>query len=519
VGSLSLHSLVIKGPAVKANGALRAAGVKAAARRGRASRGAWTLASTGLHFTAAGPTLNSWKRCIHFGEEPKRRSHGRVSPAPLKEHPTGFLGAWADMVGADWVPAPLRRRGRKPRVSINQLLQGLTFHVTQGAGTLAEHFFALFEEPLADSSWSDRRARLPWEVFADLMRRALRPIATRRHRDSFWRGWRLLALDGTQYSVTNTPQLTATTTKAKTRRGRAAFAKITVNVLLELGLHNPLAAGIGRHGESEWELARRLLAQLPKRVLLLGDRLYGVPAFLVHAVAACQWVGSHCRCVFRVPRHLTRQVRRRLPDGSRRIRVAVREKGRPAHLVQWLELREIRVHVGRPGARAHELRLWTSLLSPRTAPARELAQLYATRWEHELYFRETKRILRQTDVLQSHTLVTAAQELAAIVLATAMLARERVRTAAGQVPVLRVKFGVLLAVVQSTWFYLGPCEDLLTARQKQQIVQRGQALMRRCVTAKRRSRTNPRAVRQPVRKWPRLMQTHSVEGPLRLTVV
>ncbi len=421
------------------------------------------------------------------------------------------------MVGPDWMPTLLHRRGRKPRVPINQLLQALTFHVTQGAGTLAEHFFELFEEPLANSSWSDRRARLPWEIFADLMRRALRPMATRRHREAFWRGWRLLALDGTQYSVTNTPQITATTTKAKARRGRAAFAKITVNVLLELGLHNPLAAGIGRQGESEWELARRLLAQLPKRVLLLGDRLYGVPAFIVHALAACQRVGSHF--LFRIPRHLTAQVIKRLPDGSRRIRVAVREKGRPSHIQQWLELREIRVHVGRRGCRSQALRLWTSLLNPRTAPALELAHLYAQRWEHELYFRDAKRVLRQTDVLQSHTLVTAAQELAAIVLATAMLARERARAAAGQVPVLRVKFGVVLAIVRSQWFFLGPCEDLLTDRQKDQIVQRGQALMRHCVTAKRRSRTNPRAVRQPIRKWPRLMKTASVEGPVQFKVV
>ena len=446
---------------------------------------------------------------------PARRR--RPSEVPRPEGPTGFLGAWADMVGPDWMPTLLHRRGRKPRVPINQLLQALTFHVTQGAGTLAEHFFELFEEPLANSSWSDRRARLPWEIFADLMRRALRPMATRRHREAFWRGWRLLALDGTQYSVTNTPQITATTTKAKARRGRAAFAKITVNVLLELGLHNPLAAGIGRQGESEWELARRLLAQLPKRVLLLGDRLYGVPAFIVHALAACQRVGSHF--LFRIPRHLTAQVIKRLPDGSRRIRVAVREKGRPSHIQQWLELREIRVHVGRRGCRSQALRLWTSLLNPRTAPALELAHLYAQRWEHELYFRDAKRVLRQTDVLQSHTLVTAAQELAAIVLATAMLARERARAAAGQVPVLRVKFGVVLAIVRSQWFFLGPCEDLLTDRQKDQIVQRGQALMRHCVTAKRRSRTNPRAVRQPIRKWPRLMKTASVEGPVQFKVV
>ena len=416
------------------------------------------------------------------------------------------------------MPTPLHRRGRKPRVPINQLLQALTFHVTQGAGTLAEHFFELFDAPLANSSWSDRRTRLPWEVFADLMRRALRPLATRRrHHDAFWRGWRLTALDGTQYSVTNTPQITATTTKAQSRRGRAAFAKITATVLLELGLHNPLAAGIGRQGESEWELARRLLAQLPTRVLLLGDRLYGVPAFIVHTVAACQRVGSHF--LFRVPRHLTAQAIKRWPDGSRRIRVAVREKGRPSHILQWLDLREIRVDVGRPGFRAQPLRLWTSLLHPRPAPALELARLYAQRWEHELYFRDAKHVLRQTDVLQSHTVVTAAQEIAAIVLSTALLARERARAAAGQVPVLRVKFGVVLAIVRSQWFFLGPCEDLLTERQKDQIVQRGQALMRRCVTAQRRARTNPRAVRQPVRKWPRLMQTHSVEGPMQFTIV
>lgn len=416
------------------------------------------------------------------------------------------------------MPALPRRRGRKPRVSIEQLMQALTFHVTQGAGTLAEHFFELFEEPLANSSWSDRRIRLPWEIFADLMRRALRPLATRRQQPAaFWRGWRVIALDGTQYSVTNTPQVRATTTKAASRRGRAAFAKIGVAVLLELGVHNPLAAAIARHGESELALARRLLAQLSKGVVLLADRLYGVPAVIVDAWAACRRVGSHF--VFRMPRHIKARVITILPDGSRLVRLNVREKGRAWRVISHLEIREIRAHVGRQGFRPHELRLCTSLLDPRHAPALDLVKLYATRWEHELYFREAKRVLRQTDVLQSHTVETGAQEIAAIILATALLARERARAANGQVPVLRVKFGLMLAIVRSTWFFLGRCEDLLTARQKQQIVQRGEALMRRCLSAKRRSRTNPRKVRQPVRKWPRLMETDSVEGPMQLTVV
>jgi hypothetical protein len=449
----------------------------------------------------------------------RQRTSGRRtrSKSPASAASGGFLDAWQELV-PKWMAAPLQRRGRKPRVSLDQILQGLTFHVAQGAGTLAEHFWELFEEPLTDSSWGDRRRRLPWEVFADLMRRALRPIATRRRTpEAFWRGWRVLALDGTQYSVMNTPQVTATTTKAVSRRGRAAFAKVSVATLLEVGVHNPLAAAIGRHGESELALARRLIAQVPKRALLLADRLYGVPSVMVDVWATCQQVGSHF--LFRVPRHIKARTVAKLRDGSRHVRLNVRETGRPWRVHRSLELREVRVRLGRPGFRAHQLRLCTSLRDPRTAPALALAQLYAARWEHELYFRNAKRVLRRTDVLQSHTVETGAQEIAAIILVTALLARERARAANGQVPVLRIKFGVVLAIVRSMWFGLGPIGDLLTEKQKRQVVKRGQALMRRSVTGPRRSRTNPRAVRQPVTKWPRLMATQSVEGPLQFKVI
>ena len=410
------------------------------------------------------------------------------------------------------------RRGRKPRVPVSQLLPALTFHVMQDAGTLADHLFQLFREPLADSSWSDRRRRLPWEIFAELMRRALRPRATaRQHREAFWRGWRLVAVDGTQFSLINTPQITATVEKARTRRGRAAFAKITTAVLLELGLHNPLAAAIGRHGESEWALAQRLLAQLPKGALLLGDRLYGVAAFAVHARAACERVGSHF--LLRASRSTKPRVINRLKDGSRLVRVAVRQRGRPRRILQWLELREIRVHIGRPGHRTHELRLWTSLIDAQTAPALELGRLYASRWEHELYFREVKRQLRRTAVLQSHTVETGAQEIAALVLASAVLATERARAANGHVPVLRVRFGHVLHVVRGMWLFFGPFDDVFTDRQKTTVMRRGYALMRRSLTAERRPRSCLRALRQPTKAWPRLLHPQSVTAPFQLEVV
>src|SRR5258708_7719627 len=106
-----------------------------------------------------------------------RHSQTQTLPVESADPPTGFLDAWAQLVGPAGPPTVPRRRGRKPRVPLADLLPALTYHVLSGAGTLAEHFFQLFGEPLADSSWADRRARLPWQIFADLMQRALRPRA------------------------------------------------------------------------------------------------------------------------------------------------------------------------------------------------------------------------------------------------------------------------------------------------------------------------------------------------------
>jgi len=446
----------------------------------------------------------------------KRPAAHRCSPhrnPRSAEPPTGFLVAWVQLLNGNATPTVGRRRGAKPRVPLTQLLPALIFHFMNGAGTLAQHFFQLFETPLADSSWAERRARLPWQVFADLMQRALRPQATRRRQpEAFWRGWRLLALDGTQFSLTNTPQIKAGVKKAKSRRGRVAFAKFTTGVLLEIGLHNPLAAALGRHGQSEWELARGLLSQLPKGALLLADRLHGCAAFAAEALAAAQRVGSHF--LFRARSNIKAKTLQRFKDGSRLVRLPVRQKGNSRCIVQWIEVREIRVRVGRPGHRSQELRLWTSLLNWRAAPARELAPLYAQRWEHELYYRELKRQLRKHEVLQSHTVETAAQEIAALVLCSALLAAERARAAAGQVPVLRVSFVKVLELLRPLWLTLELGADLLSERQKNQLAKRFYEQMGRCVTAPRRRRSCPRAVRQPVSGWPRLLHNESVTGPL-----
>jgi hypothetical protein len=404
-------------------------------------------------------------------------------------------------------------------VPLAKVLPGLVFHFMNSAGTLAQHFAQLFEDDgLCESALSERRARLPWEIFSELMRLGLRALAQlAAHPEAFWRGWRLVALDGTQFSLTNTPQIKAATRKAKSRRGRAAFAKLTTGVLLELGLHNPLAAAIGRGGQSEWALALELLAALPARALLLADRLHGCAAFVAAALAACEKVGSHF--LIRARTNIRVQTLKRFKDGSRLVRVPVRQKGKPRLITQWLELREIRVRVERPGHRGQELRLWTSLLDLKSAPASELIDLYARRWEHELYYRELKRQLRKSEVLQSHTVETGAQEIAAVVLASALLARERARAAAGEVPVLRISFLKTLELLRPLWLTLELGAQLLSPRQKQQLTDKFLEFARRHYVTRVRPepRSCPRALRQPVSGWPRLRRNQSWQGPVQFT--
>ena len=62
-------------------------------------------------------------------------------------------------------------------------------------------------------------------------------------------------------------------------------------------------------------------------------------------------------------------------------------------------------------------------------------------------------------------------------------------------------------------------KDLLSERQKNQFVKRFYKQMQRCVSAPRRARSCPRAVRQPVTGWPRLQPNVSIEGPVQFQLV
>jgi hypothetical protein len=400
------------------------------------------------------------------------------------------------------------RRRCPPVVSAAELIQGLVFHVAAEAGTLAQHVKALTGKRITDGALSQRRALLPGALFEQIMAAGLKPKAKpAQHPGAFYHGLRLCGLDGSQFSVTNTPQVKKQMRKAKSRRGRAAFPKVGVAVMVELGLHNPLAAAIGTDGESEMVLAQRALSAQPEKSLLIKDRYYGCPELLIRLPA-----GEQRHFLARVKSNLKRRLLEVYGDGSALVEIT---SGQDKRLV-----REIVGRVQRGGrGQTTTVRLWTSLLDWRKHPAVELLELYGRRWEQELFYKELKVDMRSTPCLQSHTPLSAMQEVAALILAYAVLVDYRIEAAAvGAVGVLRISFLKTLQIVQGLWRFLELSADLMSVQQLRLVVRRTLRHMAEMAIPKRRQRSCPRALRQPVSSWPRLRKNADRTGAIEYSV-
>ena len=184
-------------------------------------------------------------------------------------------------------------------------------------------------------------------------------------------------------------------------------------------------------------------------------------------------------------------------------------------------VREIVGRVRRPGGAWVTMRLWTSLLDASACPAAELLALYARRWDIEVFTKELKVDLRGgTPVLQSHTLVSAAQEILALVLAMAMLSQVRLAAATrGAVASLRISFGQTLALVRSLWWMVAVGQGILAPDQVRALAARTREQIAAQCLPPRRARTCARGLRRPVQSWPRLTAPSYQNGPTQQEIL
>jgi len=152
------------------------------------------------------------------------------------------------------------------------------------------------------------------------------------------------------------------------------------------------------------------------------------------------------------------------------------------------------------------IRLWTTLLDEVEHPAAVLVDLYAARWEEELFFRELKSHLHGRDnLLDAQTPETAAQEVLAMLLAASLVAMQREAVAGrADVEILRISFAKVLHKTAVLCELLAVGGDLIAPDALGQWIGRIlDDLATSGLIQKRKPRSCPRTLRQPIKDWPK----------------
>ena len=107
------------------------------------------------------------------------------------------------------------------------------------------------------------RQRLGREPLELLFRAVAVPLASEATRGAFYRGWRLVSLDGTCLDVADTTANTEAFGRpgSSRREGGGAFPQVRLVGLAETGTHAIFDAALGPYASSEQELAERLIGR------------------------------------------------------------------------------------------------------------------------------------------------------------------------------------------------------------------------------------------------------------------
>lgn len=367
------------------------------------------------------------------------------------------------------------------------------------------------------SSLCHARQRLGVAPVRRLFLRTVRPLATPDTPGAFYKGLRLLAIDGVVFNVPDRPANEAAFGRPSGGdRGEGAFPQVRKVSLVELGTHVEIAWIAKPITTGEQAVISALLKQVPEDGLLLWDRGF-------FSYELWKTVNSRSiRMVARVKNNLILRPIQRLRDGSYLAKIYPcsydREKDRHGIVV-----RVIRYKLDDPQRVGHEEEhvLMTNLLDEQLYPAAELIPLYHERWEEELVFDEQKthqdaRRATKPANLRSETPAGVLQELYALSLAHFVVRALMFKAAEGE------------ALDPDRLSFTG-CFQILQCRLPECRVTSGTSLqqwyeallweMSRERLEPRRNRINPRVIKQKMSKWKKKRPEHFRPPPLRKTFV
>lgn len=298
------------------------------------------------------------------------------------------------------------------------------------------------------SAISKSRRRLGAEPFRKMFAATVHPIASKGHKGCFFRGHRLVAVDGNTMAVQNTKENREHFGVHTNQHGEAGYPYLKWVALAECGTRVVFAVNTGVVRSSEEALFVPLVEKLDSGMLLLADRLY----YSFDRWKRCDTRGA--ALVWRVKRTLKLIPNTVLCDGSylarirpsnRLIKSGVCKKG------EELTVRVVEYQVEfEDGSTSETVRLITNLLDPADAPAGELAGLYAERWNIETGFDELKTHLKGAGrVLRSQVLELVEQEFYGFLLAYFVVRKVMADAALkGDIPASEVSFVHAVRVIK-----------------------------------------------------------------------
>lgn len=230
------------------------------------------------------------------------------------------------------------------------------------------------------------RRRLGPEPLAALFGAVARPLADERSAGAFYRGLRLMSIDGTTLDVADSSANAQAFGRpgSDRREGGGAFPQLRLVGLAECGTHALTDVAAGPYRGSEQALCDQLLGSLQRGMLCLADRAF----YSFERFQAARKGGAEL--LWRARSNLVLPRLQTLPDGSYLSHVHAfadrhsRREPAPVRVVEYA-LEE----AARPATESR-YRLLTTILDPEAAPAHELAALYPQRWEFENTLDELK---------------------------------------------------------------------------------------------------------------------------------
>lgn len=282
------------------------------------------------------------------------------------------------------------------------------------------------------------RKRLPLEVWHRIVAWLSEQGQAYSKKSDQWRGHRVVAVDGTCMTVSNTKELCDTFGLSSGNYGKRSYPLVRMVCLSLVKTMVVINYRLGGYKTDENALLKPMLKTLRKGDLLLADRHFAGAnlywSYMANGLEYLTW--AHQKLIVS---RLKRLWSYGANDFVARLKIGDVYRRKNPEMPKYIKARFIQIETR---IRGKYQRIWlvTSLLDADKYPANEIAGLYLKRWRIETLFRRFKIDL-SADILRSQSSNAVYKEVAARICAVNIVSTIMLEAAvANNIDVTRISF-------------------------------------------------------------------------------